>query len=66
MSSDVTSRISVSLVADRASLEGFIALPFRLYRRDPNWVAPILPALDGACTSVVGRTSRVAIQSGAA
>ena len=33
--------ISVIPVKDKAGLKAFLDLPFRLYRHDPNWVAPL-------------------------
>jgi hypothetical protein len=33
--------ISVREVAGKADLQAFLDLPFRLYRDDPNWVAPL-------------------------
>ncbi len=33
--------IDVRPVADKAGLQGFLSLPFRLYADDPNWVPPL-------------------------
>lgn len=37
----MTQRISVVPVTGRQGLKAFLDLPFRLYRDDPNWVAPL-------------------------
>jgi hypothetical protein len=37
----MTDSISVREVAGKADLKAFLDLPFRLYRGDPNWVAPL-------------------------
>lgn len=34
-------QVRVDEVADRAGLREFVALPFRLYRDDPDWVPPL-------------------------
>jgi hypothetical protein len=37
----MTETISVRPVAGKADLRAFLDLPFRLYAKDPNWVAPL-------------------------
>jgi hypothetical protein len=37
----MTETISVRPVAGKADLRAFLDLPFRLYGKDPNWVAPL-------------------------
>ena len=34
--------VEVKPVAGRSELKAFIKLPWRLYRNEPNWVAPLL------------------------
>jgi hypothetical protein len=33
--------MDIHLVQNRTDLKDFINLPYRLYRQDPNWVAPL-------------------------
>jgi hypothetical protein len=37
----MTQTVSVRPVAGKADLKAFLDLPFGLYRKDPNWVAPL-------------------------
>lgn len=38
----MTGKIDISEVANRRDLDAFIKLPWRIYRRDPAWVPPLL------------------------
>lgn len=44
------SGIAVAQAVTRRDVKAFIELPFELYRRDPNWVAPLLSEMWGTLT----------------
>ncbi len=41
-SADKTTSVEIRPVTSRSELNTFIKLPWRLYRNEPNWVAPLL------------------------
>ena len=42
MTAPIASRLSIEPVEDKADLNAFLQLPYRLYANDPHWVPPLL------------------------